>query len=511
MAEEIFPNTVAGGATSPRSATPANPLGLTLLATGAVFSVGLLIAVTGLVAGVYGSQISILLLAAVTASVGLMPVALNGALQRGHVLFSTIALVCATYYVLPALARYIPAGGAAIPGSMATQVVTPADIFHGQTVALIGLLSLFVGYLSPVGSALASTIPRARIEWSRQAGIVVALGMLAMGWAITVLGSVGMLPPDLGTGFIGTLGTARLWAICLLTILYIKRRSRWIVLMLALLIPATMVFGFLTGSKREALVGAALPVLTYMIMYRRISLRWITAGVLALIALYPISEFYRSAIIGEGRTSAVEALMRPDETLGRVARFAVDAELSDLLLSGLESTAARVDGLGVTSVFVRDTPRVVPFQRGWTLALFFIAPIPRAIWPSKPDMTIGQWITDTYSSGLDTRTAATQIGEYYINFGVIGVIGGMILLGFVLRTTHETLIVRGGTIPAILAATIVLYYLVTKFESAVAKQYSNILFALVPLVAMHLLIRILGFHDRLPGAAASVDRPGEVN
>ena len=39
---------------------------------------------------------------------------------------------------------------------------------------------------------------------------------------------------------------------------------------------------------------------------------------------------------------------------------------------------------------------VSPFQQGRTLALFPAAFVPRLLWPGKPEITLGQWITDTY-------------------------------------------------------------------------------------------------------------------
>jgi hypothetical protein len=254
-------------------------------------------------------------------------------------------------------------------------------------------------------------------------------------------------------------------------------------------------------------------VLTTIVWNRRIRLRWFALGLLALVLLYPTSEFFRKVILVDYTLTAADALQDPNATLTRVSDFVGSSRVGEYFTEGLLSTGARLDGLGVTSVIVRDTPGVSPFQNGGTLWLFFAAFVPRAFWPSKPEITIGQFITDTYGSGplIESNTGPTQIGDYFLNFGTPGVIVGMALLGILLRLTHDLLLGdRKPTAVAMLAAVVVLYQLSIRFEGNVAAQYSGTVFALIPIAALALGIRIM-LPPARPRAATAVawsPRPG---
>lgn len=77
----------------------------------------------------------------------------------------------------------------------------------------------------------------------------------------------------------------------------------------------------------------------------------------------------------------------------------------------------------------------IPKEMGYTLgkeiflytAIMFV---PRLIWPSKPQPILGQVLSvgvSTYAS--NAGTASPFIGEFYYEFGIIGVLGGMFFLG----------------------------------------------------------------------------------
>src|SRR5262249_13027537 len=154
------------------------------------------------------------------------------------------------------------------------------------------------------------------------------------------------------------------------------------------------------------------------------------------------------------------------------------SHLSEYVAEGLESTGERLDAVGALSVIVRDTPRAVPYQNGRTLGLFFVAFIPRVVWPDKPEITMGQWMPDMYGSvGIENNTAVTALGDYYLNFGTLGVIGGMLFLGMIMRLTHECLLRDRPTPAGMLGAVVILYCLIIRFENNVATQYALAVFA----------------------------------
>jgi hypothetical protein len=82
------------------------------------------------------------------------------------------------------------------------------------------------------------------------------------------------------------------------------------------------------------------------------------------------------------------------------------------------------------------TPQYVPFQDGRTIIEAIYAVVPRLLWPDKPEVGgSGEYVSEhtmiPFAKG--TSVGLGQVFEFYINFGIPGVIGGFLLLGMMLR------------------------------------------------------------------------------
>ncbi len=107
------------------------------------------------------------------------------------------------------------------------------------------------------------------------------------------------------------------------------------------------------------------------------------------------------------------------------------AELRGLL----NQSVSRVSLLTQSANVLEQTPDVVPYQYGKLYSYLFITFIPRALWPDKPSVSeanrfyqVAYGVTDPE----DLDTVAIGVGvlaEAFINFGWLGVIGIMFLLG----------------------------------------------------------------------------------
>ena len=445
----------------------------------------------GLVVGVRGEDVKMLALALATFAVGCIPLVLDqGRPPRArHVMLAIVSLVFMMHFVVPALMLYLPAVGPIDASSTSFTNLMPPDVVYGQLLALLGLVSLQTGYAIPVGRLVASRIPAPQADWSPTTCLAVAIGFLAVGWLFSFAGLLGILPSTLGSGVTGVFATGRNYANVLLAYVYLRYRSNTAALLIGMNVVALLLLGLLTSDKLDALIGLAIVVLTSMLLTKRIRTRWVVLGFVAVIVIYPASEFVRRDLLSGA--SAAELVMNPGYTLGMIGSFAASGEISDYLETGFEATAHRIDGLGIASVIIRDTPGVSPFQNGRTLGLFFVSFIPRILWPGKPNINIGQWITDVYGSGphITSNTAPTPIGEFYLNFGVAGIVFGLMFLGIVLRLAHETLSQRGATAPSILAQSVIVVIFGIQFAGSVAGVYSQVAFTLVPLLLLNIAIR----------------------
>lgn len=85
-----------------------------------------------------------------------------------------------------------------------------------------------------------------------------------------------------------------------------------------------------------------------------------------------------------------------------------------------------IDPAKLTAMQVKDNE----FLLGSSFYALFVAPIPRVLWPEKPVIRIGPYVAQEILE-FNNRSGAppSAIGEFYINFGWLGVIFGMAILG----------------------------------------------------------------------------------
>jgi len=460
--------------------------------------------VVGLALGVHGDDVTILALAMLTFFLASIPLSIDQGRppMYRHVFMSLLSVVFILYYVIPALVIFIPAEIPVDAAGLGMSALIDPDVIDGQVVVLVGLVTLLVTYALPLGRTIGSRLPVPEYDWPPRVALIIGTAMVGFGWSITAGRVIGFIPRELGTGVIGTLAGAEIYANVLLTYVALRYRMRFAILVIVLNCLFGGTVGLITSGKERALIGPAMVVLTWILMTRKIRARWVLGGILAVALIYPASQFIRTAR-GNGIPLA-QLLGRPLNTLGMVSSFVADTPPSEYLLQGLGSTAARTDGLGVTSVLVRDTPGLAEFQHGRTLVLFFVAFVPRALWPEKPMIQLGKWVASTYGAGKSIEEASyiapTQIGEWYINFGVFGVMLGMFLIGIIVRITQESLLQGPGTAPSMLMASVFLYLLTRKFQASVAGAYSEIVFTIAPILLTHYAFRFLGIARRIDPA-----------
>ena len=90
---------------------------------------------------------------------------------------------------------------------------------------------------------------------------------------------------------------------------------------------------------------------------------------------------------------------------------------------------------------VSNYPKLYPYMFGQTFLYVFVLFIPRVLWAAKPDNPVRDMVE--HSLGALARAngrAVANIGEFYANFGVLGVIILMFVFGYIvskLKTMYE--------------------------------------------------------------------------
>ncbi len=466
----------------------------------------------GAAVGVSGSDFTILALALLTGAIALVPLILDVGrpYQRRHLLLTFTALAFIGNFVVSVFTTYF-LYDVVVQSEYLVKLdlksIRPADIVNGQIAVLISLLLLLAGYAIPVGRVLRGGIMTMRRDWTYQATLRMAAFMIPLGWMIFLTSQFGFLPKRFGSGFLGMISNSTYFGLALLMLSYLRYRSRGALWMMLLLLPPSMAFNFLTGSKTAFFSPPAIVAVAYIVAKRRIAIRWVVLGIAAVILIYPIAEFQRRVILRGNTRGAAYALRNPVELVSRLSRFVASQEIGDYLMQGVQATTRRSDGLGILSVILRDCPSPVPYQGGWTISYIALSYVPRIVWADKPDMTTGIWVTENFGSGHGVRshTAPTWIGELYFNFGWAGIVIGMLFMGVFTRALHELLFQANAPMPAQILAIVVLFAFPQSVMGQLLMAVNSVFFGAMPVALAHWGVRILG-GTTLPAPAADSPR-----
>ncbi len=458
---------------------------------------GMLIFVTGMTGGVRGTDLGIMGLAILTGLIALTPASTDALLppERRSLLISLLGITYTLAFCVPVYTEYFLRDGE-MTGIAALAGIQPPDLIVAQFGALIGLIALFVGHYLPVGRLVSTALPTPRREWPPMWCFGIVAVMVPLGWAIFLGGQFGLIPARAGSGVLGSFASSFYFAIALLMLIWTRYRIRAALVMMALLIPPTMLISFFTGSKQLFLAPLMMIAFTYMMEKRQIKISWILAGVLLIITIYPLALVYRNLKVSAG-FNVVRFLSDPAGSVQLLSQILATAEWGEYFKQGLEATGNRFNSLSVTAVIMRDTPDRVPYQHGWSIGNVFIAYIPRILWAGKPDLGLGQWITTNYGPGPHIRsaTAPSWIGEFYLNFSYAGIVVGMICMGIFIRIIQEYLLAP-RTIPIALAGVAALWTVSISLEKGLYAAVNGVTFKAFPIVLAHILFVMMSGSPR---------------
>lgn len=158
------------------------------------------------------------------------------------------------------------------------------------------------------------------------------------------------------------------------------------------------------------------------------SRRRITFGKLAAFGLVAVMAI---AILGSLRANK-------DQDVGTAALTSLGGGVVDSVVNNSNFLSAPT-----TAHMMAAVPQKAPFEYGKTMILWMAAPVPRALWPGKPEVVSGQEVArivlDRVSGmGKGGGIPPNIVTDLYWNFGVLGVPVGMFLFGYLLRRLYQT-------------------------------------------------------------------------
>ena len=166
--------------------------------------------------------------------------------------------------------------------------------------------------------------------------------------------------------------------------------------------------------------------------------------------------------------------------------------ITHILYKGYTAAGNRIAHCLLSFARVVDfTPKVVPYWMGYSYRALLWAPIPRVIFPWKPTIGLGQEFGHRYAflepENYSTAWNLPQTVEMYVNFGIIGVIIGMFLMGVIYRSLYEMFCHPKSGEGSILIGLFVFMKL-SLIESDFATVFGNIVYFIILLILVNKLM-----------------------
>ena len=238
------------------------------------------------------------------------------------------------------------------------------------------------------------------------------------------------------------------------------------------------------NSFKQTVVLAFLPPAALLIQQKRYR-RWIPAAVGGGLLLY--LGLIAPAINESRNIPTLRGMSSWDKVLQAAETHSILAATEppeEFLVRQFGNLMGRLcEAPSSTGFLVGEVART-GLQTGNTMRDLQYAFIPRIVWPDKPIVSRGTWFTSYLGMAprpeeATTSTGMTAYGEWYWNFGVLGVLGGMFLIG----TLQGGLWRLAGDFPMYEPHKMLLYAAIT-INVIVLPEASTVLVALVALYLM---------------------------
>lgn len=363
-----------------------------------------------------------------------------GCIQGQMDLFEPIFLVCAAYFLYFVWAptndflkaNYTVFGIDILPG-----------LARGTLHAAVGVASMLVGYYVMFGDARSRSRTVTTFEATPENPVdlrnssaatkyaigliltaIVCLGLTfkLTGWNWSRLLSFGQYGDEvLGiwlieqNPFLNYLHSTLEWFLPAFLVLFVFRRRPTARSRVFLMIGFFAIFAIYTtlGFRYRVLLLMMAPVLyTYLVKRKRPGIVGIAVAGLVTVLMV--------GIIGGTRNST---------------RRGAEIDREDLEIS--QTTSGFAGDLRLYPPFYRMLdvfPTDYDYIWGTSYLYVFISPIPRVLWPGKPDAPVRSVLRIIVGErAVQQGLAYPNLGEFYVNFGLVGEIIGMFLFGYLLR------------------------------------------------------------------------------
>jgi hypothetical protein len=207
--------------------------------------------------------------------------------------------------------------------------------------------------------------------------------------------------------------------------------------------PLEIIPRLASGLLSEAMILGLFMVIVVFAETKRLPITLILISLMTFSFLNPVKSEFRRLTWTDKPLNSLERVQVFADLVYKhytAPKISDDRTLKD---SGNDAVVSRSAHIIVFSTVVKDTPSKVPYWQGESYAPLFTSFIPRVIWPDKPFENTGNVFGRRYryldSDDFTTSFNLPWIVEMYANFGEIGVILGMSLVGAFLAFLEQKL------------------------------------------------------------------------
>jgi oligosaccharide repeat unit polymerase len=270
------------------------------------------------------------------------------------------------------------------------------------------------------------------------------------------------------------------YGLALTAITYFIRPSKSKGVIFGLIFSLELISGLFSGMKSHVIVALLIVSIVYFYSKKIVPKGMLLALILTLILINPFTSAYRD-LINKGAidTTSFESMFEavPDVVLNSYTGNTF-ASIFDL---GYQLTTSRLSMLESFSVIIKDISQSGEFWYGRYYVYFpILVFVPRIIWQNKPVVDLGLWFTQTYwNPNAFHSTAITYPGDFYLNFGLTGVLLGMFFTGIIYRFVYERF--KMNVSPSALFIYIFVFLAITNYEGDFVNIYGGAIKQLVEL------------------------------
>jgi hypothetical protein len=354
--------------------------------------------------------------------------------------------------VMSLVASVVVFGVLGVPNIRASNVANPllapgsGPLFRALSAVGVFMLGLWVG--SRIAEPLFRLRPQrlnklaAHVQQHRLF-VIIAIGAIAR-FLLLASGNLGYQGYGKGgdlTGYANWLATANdllPFAAGLALVDWFTRRRRSSLYTTVALFFVEMLTSIVAGVKGLTLLLLIFLAVTTVRAGRRPKI-WVALviGVLVFTVIAPSVEAFRAQVQHSSSPTSVISRIKTPLSL---ASSGAGGSVSAAAKTSWRNALLEEQNLIVDIALIQSrTPSIYPYEHGkrWLLAPL-IAAVPRAIWPGKPSLSNGGELAVKYSGAAAGTTSmpATTVGDAWIQFGWLGVIGAALALGAFYRFAY---------------------------------------------------------------------------